>query len=217
VTAVDGSQGNLAIAQGRVPELDFEQERFRDASAVAADLKEADLAHHAERLSVQRLQHSPLFLGQQASEHKPHLFSQLFSVRPSIWLYGLLLKRCPCCLELAFCHAVCCCRDAAILHIATLLMLHSVINCSGRNASNLIHLLAPRANFQVPTELQEPARVLSGPHTPSDLLCTGDQGLACTLHRHQGDHIGRTELSQRSRSDSAAVSTRRLQLPLAAP
>ena len=83
VTAVDGLQGNLAIAQGRLPELDFEQEGFRDASAVAADLKEADLAHHAERLSVQRLQHSPLFLGQQASEHKTHLFSQLFSVRAS--------------------------------------------------------------------------------------------------------------------------------------
>ena len=81
LSVVDGSQGNLAIAQGRQPELDFEQDRLRDDCAFAADLKEADLAHHAERLSVQRLQHSPLFLGQQASENKTHCFSQLFPVR----------------------------------------------------------------------------------------------------------------------------------------
>lgn len=74
------AQGNLAIAQGKQAEFDFEQDCQRTPAAIAADLKEADLAHHAERLVLQRFQDSQ-FLGRPAAEHKSQSFLQLFPVR----------------------------------------------------------------------------------------------------------------------------------------
>ena len=74
------TQGNLAIAQGKQPAFDFEQDRQRSPASVAADLKEADLAHHAERLIVQRFQDSQFF-GCPAVEDKSLVAPQLFSVR----------------------------------------------------------------------------------------------------------------------------------------
>lgn len=69
--------GNLAIAQGKQAEFDFEQDCQRTPAAIAADLKEADLAHHAERLVLQRFQDSQ-FLGRPAAEQESQSFLQLF-------------------------------------------------------------------------------------------------------------------------------------------
>lgn len=70
--------GNLAIAQGKQAVFNFEQDCQRTPAAVAAELKEADLAHHAERLVLQRLQDSQ-FLGRPAAENKSHSILQLLS------------------------------------------------------------------------------------------------------------------------------------------
>lgn len=197
-TAADASQGNLAIAQGRVPELDFEQDRFRDASAVAADLKEADLAHHAERLSVQRLQHSPLFLGQQASEHKSHLFSQLFPVR----FPHTPPKSCPCCsVQLLMLAARRCIVGHAHTRASARVMLARG-TCSERTRHDCGPIVGSRASVVACTHATT--------HAVLDLACAGHQRLPRALHRREGDHIGRTRLSHSSRSDSATVSTRRL-------
>ena len=91
------AQGNLAIAQGKQAEFDFEQDCQRTPAAIAAELKEADLAHHAERLILQRLQDSQ-FLGRATAEHKSHSFLELFPVRYfTSFLHGsppLLFSRC---------------------------------------------------------------------------------------------------------------------------